>query len=118
MSNIQLGDALCVSIAGEKEQHVGTDRWRRPAKTQVVFDCADICKPRRSDAAAGSWKAVLFQLWTPLACSSLQITSRSTNSEYKYSLIVIYCSTFWENNQKCILQIAAVYFRTTDFDII
>lgn len=33
VSNIQLGDALCVSIAGEKEQHVGTDRWRRPAKT-------------------------------------------------------------------------------------
>lgn len=62
----ELRDAPCSSIAGEKEQHVGADRWRRPAETEAVFDCADIfVNHRRSDAAAGSWRAVLFLLWTP-----------------------------------------------------
>lgn len=52
---------------------------------------------------------------------SLEITSRlieSTDFEYKCPLNAIYCSVFWENNEKCSLQIATVYFRATHSDII
>lgn len=38
----ELRDAPRACIAGEKEQQVGADRWRRPAETEAVFDCADI----------------------------------------------------------------------------
>lgn len=38
----ELRDAPRASIAGEKEQHVGADRWRRPAETEAVFDFVQI----------------------------------------------------------------------------